>query len=338
MQFIKPENSFRPVQDMLTGVLAAKALEAAVELKVFDAMEETPLAVEVVAQKLGLVAERLEPLLDILEAGGILRKEEGKYANTPRSAEFLVSTSPLYQGMSMKLNVQFCKTVEDSLADFVAGKEMACHDGDKSWSSEESIEGMAQYALGSGVVPVAEFVAELPGFEDFRAMCDIGGNHGLYTMAVLDRNEFLRGAVCDLPPVAEQLRERAERFGFGDRVEAVGLDFRTDDLPAGPYDLVLTSHILYAFREDVAGTLRRIAENIRPGGWFISHHYARNGRNEGRMGSAVLELQTRMCGYPSHFIEREELEAAFADAGFADFRFQAVPGDFGLIGAARKAA
>ena len=338
MQFIKPENSFRAVQDMLTGTLSSKALAAAVELKVFDAMEETPLAVEVLAQKLGLVADRLEPLLDILEAGGIVRKEEGGYANSPLSGEFLVTTSPLYQGTSMKLNMKFCKAVEDSLADFVAGKEIACHEGDKSWSSEESIEGMAQYALGSGVVPVAEFVEELPGFPEFRAMCDIGGNHGLYTMAVLDRNEFLRGAVCDLPPVAELLRERAGRLGFGDRIEAVGLDFKADDLPVGPYDLVLTSHILYAFKDDVAGTLRRIADTIRPGGWFVSHHYARNGRTEDRMGGAVLELQTRMCGYPSHFIEQEELEEAFADAGLADFRFQPVSGDFGLIGAARKVA
>ena len=338
MQFIKPENSFRTVNDLILGGLSAKAVEAAVEARVFDAMEDAPLSAEVLAGRLGLVEDRLEALLDVLEAGGIIRKEQGGYANTPLSREFLVSTSPLYQGMSIRLNIRFCDSVKDSLGDFLAGKEVSCQ-GDGAWSAEESIEGMAQYAMGSGVVPVAEFVSALPGFEDFRAMCDIGGNHGLYTMAVLDRNGGLHGSVCDLPPVAQQLRERCERLGFGDRIEPVGMDFRTDGLPAGPYDLVLTSHILYAFRDDMAATLRRIAERIRPGGWFVSHHCARDGREENRMGSALLELETRLCGYPSHFIEREELEAALAEAGFGDFRFRPVSSaDFGLMGAARKLA
>ena len=305
----------------------------------FDAMEETPLSAETLAGRLGLVGERLEPLLDVLDAAGIIRKEAGGYAATPLSEEFLVSTSPLYQGTSVKLNTLFCDSVKDTLPDFVAGKEMDCRGGDGMWSKEESIEGMAQYSLGTGVVPVAEFVAGLPGFDAFRTMCDIGGNHGLYTMAVLDRNEELRGAICDLPAVAGQLRARCERLGFGDRVDAVGLDFRTEELPDGPYDLVLTSHILYAFMEDLGATLGRIADSLRPGGWFVSHHCARNGMDQGRMEAAVLELETRLCGFPSHFIEREELEAAFADAGLCDFRFQrAATAEFGLIGAARKGA
>ena len=339
MQFIKPENSFRAVHDMLLGGLSAKAVSASVELKVFDAMEDGPASAEILADRLGLVGDRLEPVLDVLEAAGIIRKEDGGYANTSLSREFLVSSSPLYQGVSVRLNSHFCEAVEDSLPDFMAGKEPNCHVGDGAWSTEESIEGMAQYALGSGVVPVAEFVAELPGFDGFRTMCDIGGNHGLYTMAVLDRNEALRGEICDLPAVAEQLRTRCGQLGYGSRIAAVGMDFRTEDLSGGPYDLILTSHILYGFGGDMAATLRRITDTVAPGGWFVSHHCARNGTDSNRMGAAMLELQTRLCGYQSHFIEPEELKTLLADFGFGDFRSRPVlADDFGLICAARKGA
>jgi len=103
------------------------------------------------------------------------------------------------------------------------------------------------------------------------------------------------------------------------------------------FDLAVTSHVLYAFRDDLPGALRKIADGLKPGGWFISHHYCGDCVPESALREACLEMVTRLAGYPSHFISREQLGAALDEAGFGTPAFHAVPGrDMNLITAAQK--
>jgi len=337
MAFTKPRNSFETMHGFLMRSISPKALMAAVELKVFDELESGPSSAGDLATRLGAVAERLETVLDILVAAGALEKEGDRYANTPMAAEFLVTASPLYQGLGMRLTMDFMSTVEDNIAELVTGGTVDRDKADDGWGAEDVMEGTAQDAMGSALFPVVETIAGLPGFGDFRHMCDIGGNHGAFTMGVLDRNEAMRGTIFDLPAVAVQAQARCDAHGYGDRIKAVGFDFRQDDLPRGEFDLALTSHVLYAFKDDIGKAVFRIAEGLRPGGWFVSHHYAGRTENIDPLTTASLELLTRLCGYSSHFVERDELEDALAGAGFADIRFQpAMPGGLGLITTARN--
>ena len=331
MKLVKPENDFEPVHAMVIQSISAKAVLAAVELKVFDMLGEER-SLEVLAKSLGLVSERLESMLDILVAVKLLEKHGDQYINTPVAMEFLVSSEPLYQGLSIQLTMQFISSIENSISELVAGGDVDRDTVDEKWGAADVMDGTAQDALGSGLLPVIEVVTGLPGFNDFRTMCDIGGNHGSYLMGVLDQNDDMNGVLFDLPPVAEQAQARCNALGYEGRITTTGLDFRSDNLPVSGFDLALTSHFLYVFKDDLTTVLKRIAESLRPGGWFVSHHYAGDGGNKDRLTSASLELLTRLCGYPSHFIEREELVDALSGAGFEDVRFQPVsPTGFGLI-------
>jgi len=333
----QPQVSFNRMHNMLMQSLSAKAILAAVELKVCDYLEDAPASAAVLAVKTGLVEARLEPVLDILVAAGVMMKEKGEYMNSTLAREYFVSISPLYQGKSMMLNMRFIQAVENDIVDFLSGKEDDRNQTDNKWGADEVMEGSAQYALGTGVGPVLDVVTSLPGFSDFRTMCDIGGNHGVFTMGVLGYNPTMLGTIIDLPSVAEQAQKRCDKLGYEGRITAVGLDVRTDTLPAEAFDLTLMSHILYVFKDDLSGAIARIADCLRPGGWLVSHHYAGKDLAEDRMATASLELLTRLCGYSSHFIEREELEAAFTNAGFVDIQFQPASSDgFGLITSARK--
>ena len=337
MSIMKPRADVESVYTLVMGSLSAKAVMSAVELKVFDHLEEKDVELAVLANELGLVAERLEPMLDILAAAGLLTRNGGGYKNTPKTSEFLVSRAPLYQGDSMAMSMRFNSMVEDSITKLVAGGEVDRSKTDKDWALAEMMEGTAQEARGCGLSDVVDFTAALPGFEDFRAMCDIGGNHGLYTVGVLERNKHLHGTVFDLPNVVEQTRIRCDSLGFGDRVSTYGLDFREGRIPEGQYDLILTSHVLYAFKKDLENALTKIAEGLRPGGWFVSHHYS--GRKEvgNEMRKASVELLTRLCGYASHFIEQEELVGILETLGFDDIRCQPISETgLGLMVAARK--
>lgn len=337
MELVKPVNNFDPIHGLIMRSLTAKAVMAALELKVFDALEEESATAPALAGRLGLVPERVEALLDLLTAQGLLERDGDTYATLPPTREFLVSTSPLYQGLSMALTMDFTAEVENNVAGLLAGEKLEEKSRAEDWSGEEVMEGTAQDARGTALWAVVDTVAALPGFDRFEAMCDIGGNHGLFTMGVLSRNPAMTGTILDLPAVADQARERCREAGFAGRIETRGFDFHTDPLPEAAFDLVLTSHVLYMFKRDLATAAARIGAGLRPGGWFVSHHYA--GRLEGDKADkgTALELLTRLAGYPSHFIEKEELAEALAGAGFTDIVSSPVaPGRLGLITTARK--
>jgi len=85
--------------------------------------------------------------------------------------------------------------------------------------------------------------------------------------------------------------------------------------------------------------LGRIARGLKSGGWFVSHHYAGRKAGHDLLTTSSLELLTRLCGYPSHFVEQDELDEALAQAGFADIRHHPVSRDgLGLVTVARKVA
>ncbi|WP_419788282.1 methyltransferase [Pseudodesulfovibrio sp.] len=333
-----PEAStdFEPLNARVLEGISTKVLLAAVDIKLFDQLTDS-CDLEELAHKLGLVTQLLEPVMDILAGLGLVEVESGRYRNSSVAEEFLVSSAPLYQGDYLGLTMGFARSVENRIPELLAGGKLDREEVDQAWALEHQMNGTGQNALRGGVHTVADMAAGLPGFNDFGAMCDIGGNHGLYTFAVLERNAVMKGTIFDLPAVVEKTAARCEQNGYADRVTTRGIDFRNTKLPEGNYDLVIMSHVLYAFKQDMVGALQRVAQGLKPGGWFISHHNAGRYGQDGALYKASLELVTRLAGYASHFIEREELVAALEIAGFGDFRFSEVPGmHMGLVTAARK--
>lgn len=338
MLITKPHTDFQPVHTMLMNSLSAKALMSAMELKLFDYTEGKEVDRTVLAHEMMVVPERLEPVLDILAAVDLLYKNNNKYSNSPTASEFLVSTAPHYQGDSMALTMGFTTTVENSITELLSGKDVDRKKTDKNWAVERTMEGTAQEAIGCGLAETIEFTASLPNFDKFRTMCDIGGNHGMYTMGVLTRNENMHGTIFDLPHVAEQAQIRCDKAGFGARVKTVGLDFLKERIPEEQFDLILTSHVLYAFQQDLDTALAKITEGLKPGGWFVSHHYSGRGQKGNELTKATLELLTRLSGYSSHFIERETLVNILETLKFEDIRCQSISETgLGLMVAARKA-
>ncbi|CCO23657.1 methyltransferase [Maridesulfovibrio hydrothermalis] len=338
MLAMKPCASFESVNAMLMQSFSAKAVMSAVELKVFDHLQGKAFGAAALADELGLVAERLEPVLDILVAAELLDRKGSSYINSSVASEFLVSGSHFYQGESMRLTMRFNAMVEDCITDLLAGGDVDRVRTDEDWATERTLEGTEQDAKGGALPYVVNFVEKLPGFENFKAMCDIGGNHGMYTMAVLEKNENMHGTVYDLPHVVLQAQKRCNMLGFGDRITMQPLDFREERLPAAQFDLIFTSHVLYAFKDDLSKALAKIAEGLKPGGWFVSSHYS--GRNEkgNEMTKASLELLTRLCGYSSHFIEKEELINILESLDFEEIRCRPVhENGLGLMIAGRKA-
>lgn len=331
----KPTSDFSPIETMMMQRVAFFAIRRSIDMGVFDKLEaEGGLSAQALSQALGLDERKAEGLLKMLAVVDVVEERDGAFANTLMASEYLVTTSPFFQGKALALHVRFNDAIEERFDGLLQGDDDARKFSDDGWGADNIMDGTAQHARMGTLQDTVAFTAGLPGFNDMRAMCDIGGNHGAFTMALLDRNQDLHGEIVDLPHVVSAVRERIRQAGYNGRLNAVACDLRNDKLPQGAYDLVLASHVLYAFMESMAEQLKHIYASLRPGGWFVSQHLDPKGAAPCEYTS-VVEFITRMAGYGTHHIEGGWLMEQLGKAGFADMVSDRA-GQSGLLVAARK--
>ncbi|WP_319761738.1 methyltransferase [Maridesulfovibrio sp.] len=319
MNYPIPEQDFAPVRSMIMRGVTAQVIMEAVKFKLFDALEVKPRSKSELAEFFEFDELMLGSILDLLESCNLVQKRHNIISNTPVASEYLVSTSPLYQGLSIELVMGFCTAVNHDMGNLLRGKKSKRDENDSNWSAVEVMEGTAQEALSSGMHETVSAISSLPGFGDFRLMGDLGGNHGNYTMALLERNPKMNGILMDQPHVVPLAEERCRNMGYGKRVNTVGLDMHKDELPQMDFDLFFVSHVLYACRGNIKPLLDKIAKSIRPGGWFCANHYAKTESRLPPQTMASLEVITTFSGYFSHFIEPDILENNLRDCGFGNF-------------------
>src|SRR5262249_55025687 len=119
---------------------------------------------------------------------------------------------------------------------------------------------------------VAAYARELAGFDGGRAAIgwlDFGCGNGDFTERLLSRlgwsPKALRMTLVE--PVGPQREEAARRLA---KFSAQPIQSR-EDLPAaqaGPFDLVLSNHVLY-YVDDLAATLGQMRALLRPGGKLL---------------------------------------------------------------------
>lgn len=199
----------------------------------------------------------------------------------------------------------------------------------KFWSKnassyDRSIIGKFMKSMGQGVMSgsiqdATEFISALPEFPDLLRMCDLDGNHGFYTMALIDRNTRLRGTICDLPEVVKLAKEVISEMGYSDRIDTIGCDLETDGSIGKGYDLVLASNVIYAWKGHLEDIFERINEAMVPGGVFVSNHFSMDDDGCGPVSGAMMELMTRLGGYPTHHLSEDELTNALTACGFGGF-------------------
>lgn len=320
MNYPRPEQDFTPVHNLIIRSVTSQVILEAINSKIFDALELKPASLHELAQQFKFDELKFGAVLDVLESWDLVQRENGLYSNTHVATEYLVSTSPLYQGLGIGLTMGFCSDVVQDMSDLLRGKKSKREKNDKNWAATDAMEGTAQEALGGGLYTAVQTMCELPGFSDFKLMGDLGGNHGNYTMSVLDRNPQMNGVILDLPAVVPLSEKRCQENGYGERVRGVGVDMLKEELPLLDFDLLFASHILYACRGEIKPVLEKIAKAIKPGGWFCANHYVKNESPLSAQTIASFEVVTTFAGYFSHFLEPDILEKELAECGFGNFR------------------
>lgn len=315
------------VLDLLEAFRGSKAMFAAVNLGVFDALEDGPRSAATLAAELKTHPDALTRLLDTCVTLGLLTCSAAGYANTPAATAYLCRSSP--RRMTGYLNYS-----NEVLWKLWANLEDAVREGSHRWkqtfgwdgpifssffrteaAKREFLQGMHGYGLISSPRVVAAF-----DLSRFRQLVDLGGATGHLAVAACERYPSLRATVFDLPAVMPIAREMIAATTVADRVGVQAGDFFADPLPAA--DLYAVGRILHDWAEEKINLLlQKTFERLPSGGGLLIAEKLVDDQSSGLLSARLQSLNMLLV---TEGKERTpaEYEALLRKAGFASVEWK----------------
>lgn len=297
------------------GMGTARAAIAACRLGIFECLAEGPATAQEVAERLELHDEGTRTLLVALNGFGYLRHRKGLFRNSKQTARWLLRDSQ----RSVRDSLEFFGDLWDrleGLEDLVrTGEIPRLHDT----SADPQFWRRYMRALGSPAKILSkEVIRKVKLARPPRRLLDVGGGHGMFSVAFCRRYEGLRAEVLDLPPACVWGREMVEEEGASDLVTFREGDFRDGDWGSGN-DLVLLFNVLH--NATVAESERMIHHAfaaLAPGGTLAimdGEHRHKRGDMSTMAGwnELFFFLLSAARTYPEEVIRRWVEEAGFVE-------------------------
>jgi SAM-dependent methyltransferase len=259
--------------DIMAGSIQTKLLCSAIELKIFDLLS-SPISAIRVSEQLNTNKRNTEIILDALTALNLIKKSKGLYYNTKKTDISLVSSSDRYLGEWYLYEVQhYSKPVENMLDLIKNGPQEIIEE--ENFSSETMCELFTISHLRSGLLggsqQIAELVSELPEFNSFRTMLDLGGGPGINSIAILSKNLNLKGTVFDRNSIVKIAQNIINDYGMTERLAVMGGDYLNDPIGSG-YDLILISDTLYYEQDRIERVIKKAYDVLNPNGVLFTIH------------------------------------------------------------------
>lgn len=314
MDQVTPEGILRSAQ----GFMESRILLTAAELNLFSALKAAPLSPADLAGRTGCDARALTVLLDALASMGFLVKREQTYACGESAGRLLTDDSPA-SVLPMLRHMATLWKRWSRLTDIVGDPDGAGDLSGVRWDPEEQLAFIgAMHAVSR---PLAErTVASVGADAGAKALLDVGGGSGSYTIAFLEAVPGMQATLFDLPEVIEMARERIQAEGLLGRVRLVPGDYHQDPLPSGN-DLALLSAVIHSNSPEQNRSLyRKVFLALDPGGRIlIRDHVMDEDRTRPRSG-AIFAINMLVGTQGGGTYTYREIEKGLSDAGFTGVR------------------
>jgi hypothetical protein len=226
----------------------SKALLTAVELGVFTALAEGPLAYDRLRNRIGLHERGARDFLDSLVALGLLhRQDDGCYCNTPEAGIYLSRTSPNYVGGLLDhLNTReyphwmfLTRALQSGIPQF---GDSAQGPYGALYACQGDAEAFSQ-AMTGGTLALARALATRFPWRDYNTLVDIGAAEGCLPVQIAQFHWHITGGGFDLPPVGPIFNAYVNNHGLSQRLQFYPGDFLVDPLPSA--DVLVMGRVLH---------------------------------------------------------------------------------------------
>lgn len=201
MTTVKEKTNIIPlkISQLIHGTWAIQALRSALELNIFDHLEQGKQGASAIASALKADKRATEMFLDALVALGLLQKATNDYSLTEEAHTYLLSTSPLFIGNYVKMN-QEREQVWHHLGEVVrSGKPVDQVNEDKR--AQEFFPALAEMIFPMNFA-IAERVAEelkVSQLKPSAKVLDVAAGAGTWSIPMALANSSLHVDALDFP-------------------------------------------------------------------------------------------------------------------------------------------
>ena len=305
--------NFSQLMGLASGHVEARLTQTAVELRIFDALENGALTSEEVAARLALEPKAAELLLNALAAVELLHKNAALFSLADTARQYLLRSSPYYVGDMIRFESSLWNCWEKLPEAIRSGKAVrpANMYQDDVNETETFISAMDSLVKARGD---SDVVASVLDWSHVGEFLDVGSGPATYPIALCKKFPNLHATIFDLPVTLNITRHFIRAAGMEDRIRLIAGDYRKDAIP-GDYQVIFLSNVIhgedYAKNEALIG---KLAKNLEPAGRIvIKDHILDDSRAKPAVGAifSLLMLLTTAGGRCYSFNEiRTWMEAA----------------------------
>ncbi|MEU4212406.1 methyltransferase [Streptomyces sp. NPDC026206] len=307
--------------EIATSFMASKVLLLAARLGLFTELAEGPLSGAELRARLRLHPRSSRDYFDTLVALGVLERTDGRYANAPAAARYLVRGEPAYLGGLLEMS-------DARMYDLWGRLDAGLRTGDPQNGITAGEEGIYaglyddsdrldafQQAMTGLSLRSAHALAEAFDWAPHRTVADIGCADGTVLTYLLQRHPHLRGTGFDLAAVGPGFQHRLETSGLTNRLSFRAGDFFAEPLPGA--DVLVLGHILSNWALPRAKTLLRKAYEALPeGGVLIIYETLIDDERRENVAGLLMSL-TMLLETPGGFeYTGADCRGWLAEAGF----------------------
>jgi hypothetical protein len=314
------------------GYVPPLVLEAAIHHRVFDVLDSSPKTLQETAAATGSSERGLRAIMNVLVGLNFLAKDGQKYALTPESEAFLVSSKPAFHGGLLKHASGQLIPNWLRLNDVVgSGKPMKAvnHEDTGSEFFQKFVLDIFPLSYPAATT-LAKHLTTGDSGGQVRVL-DLAAGSGVWGIALAQGSERVVVTAVDWAEVLPATKATVERFGFTDRFTFIGGDLLTTDF-GRDYTVATLGHILHSEGEARSRVLlRRTFEALAPGGTIAIAEFLVNEERSGPVGSLFFAANMLVNTDDGDTYSFEEIRNWLTEAGFTNPRLLEAPGPSPLI-------
>ena len=305
------------ILSLARNFMESRIFLTAAELDLFTLLTPAPLSVEEIAEQKKGNPRGLTALLDALAAMGLLTKDGGKY-QCPAPVSDLLSRNSPGSILPMVMHMAHLWRRWTNLTQVIQGAPIP----EQPAPPHQNEDTLRAFIGAMNVIAktlAARVVSKVrPGSS--RALLDVGGAMGTYTLAFLEAVPGMMGTLFDRPPVIEMARTFLGDAGVLDRVTLVGGDFYRDELPGG-HDLAFLSAIIHQNSlEQNTELFAKVFRALMPGGRIVVRDHIMAPDRTSPKDGAIFAVNMLVGTAGGGTYTFDEVRQALDQAGFTRIR------------------
>lgn len=308
-------------------------ISAAINNKVFDALQSGAKTVNEVKKETGASHRGLRAIMDALVGLELLKKDrQAKYSLTPESRAFLISDKPgtLAGFFGSILPVMTSRWLR--LTDIV-------RDGRPAVAVNQETEGTEFFSqLVETIIPMSYAGAQkladhlkVVKAKDESRVIDLAAGSGVWGIALAQKSPRLRVTAVDWAGMIPTTKRITERFGVRDRFDFIEGDLLKASLGNG-YDVATLGHILHSEGEQRSRQLlKKVFRALKSGGTIAIAEWLVNDDRTKPLPSLMFSVQMLVNTEKGDTFSFNQIKDWLEEAGFKKVRKLEAPGPSPLI-------